>query len=73
MAKALLREFDTISNMLDTNPEDLMIEGKLTANGALLFTLIRQFIGALQPGKKWGPKPVLATYQEVGAFCSGQH
>lgn len=68
MAKALLREFDTISNMLDTNPEDLMIEGKLTANGALLFTLIRQFM-ARYNREKWGPKPVLATYQEVGRFA----
>ena len=68
MAKALLREFDTISNMLDTNPEDLMIAGKLTANGALLFTLLRQLMSRYNR-EKWGSKPILATYQDVGRFA----
>ena len=67
-AKELLREFGNISEMVDMALEDLMTAGKMTANGALLFSVIRQIMRRYNR-EKWGPKPVLYDCREAGRYA----
>lgn len=68
-AKELLREVGSISELIDMAPEDLMTAGKMTANGALLFSLIREVMRRYNR-EKWSEKPVLKTCQDVGRYAA---
>lgn len=68
-AKELLREFGTISEMIDMAPEDLMTAGKMTVNSALLFSVIREIMRRYNQ-EKWAEKPVLNSCYDVGRYAA---
>lgn len=70
-AKELLRDVGTIADLIDMDAEDLMLAGKLTANSALLFSVIRQIMHRYRQ-EKAAPKTALHTWRDVGRYVAAR-